>query len=225
MDSIGKRVKELRDAKNLTQQDLATAAGVSIAYVRNLEQKPRRTQAPSLTHLEKVAGALGTTLGKLTGETATDVPVVSSGGGGVQLPFIGYVQAGGGIDEAADADETVSVSDVFRGASGVYRVRGKSMLGAHIREGDELVVKLDRDPPSGELVIAWRKDKGATVKRFYRDRHERYMRSESTADGEDEGVYTLGDGDRIVGVVLGIQRRYATAPPPKTKPPAKKKGK
>jgi transcriptional regulator with XRE-family HTH domain len=53
---FGKRLKEVRLAKGLTQKELAAAAGLSTWHISNLE---RGINAPSFPVLETLASKLG----------------------------------------------------------------------------------------------------------------------------------------------------------------------
>jgi transcriptional regulator with XRE-family HTH domain len=64
-NTIGERIRELRNGW-LTQQDLATAAGVSVELVRKLEQGQRHTA--SVTNLQKIATALDVDIVELFGK-------------------------------------------------------------------------------------------------------------------------------------------------------------
>lgn len=57
---LGKRIKELREQQDLTQQALADKAGVSRIYVQKIEAGAR--ESPSWDVLERIAQALGATL-------------------------------------------------------------------------------------------------------------------------------------------------------------------
>lgn len=52
---FAKRLKELRQQKGMTQEDLAKATGLSVSFIRAIEQA---THAPSFDSLEKLAKAL-----------------------------------------------------------------------------------------------------------------------------------------------------------------------
>lgn len=66
-NTIGERIRELRNGW-LTQQDLATAAGVSVDLVRKLEQGQRHTA--SVASLHRIARALDRDLADLFGREA-----------------------------------------------------------------------------------------------------------------------------------------------------------
>lgn len=56
---FGKRLKEIRMAKQLTQEDLARLAGLSVWHISNLE---RGVNAPSFAVLEILAEKLDVTV-------------------------------------------------------------------------------------------------------------------------------------------------------------------
>lgn len=53
---LGRRLRDLRDAKGLTQKQLADRTGLSAIFIRKLEAGER---LPSLPVLEQIAAALG----------------------------------------------------------------------------------------------------------------------------------------------------------------------
>lgn len=62
--TISERLKELRDKRELTQPDLAAAAGISVWTLRNLEQGRRD---PTWAILQRLAKALKAPLGAFDG--------------------------------------------------------------------------------------------------------------------------------------------------------------
>lgn len=59
---VGLNVKRLREAQGISQEDLADRAGVHRTYVSGVERGVRN---PTITVLEKIAGALGEPLTEL----------------------------------------------------------------------------------------------------------------------------------------------------------------
>lgn len=55
-NKVGQRIKELRRKKDITQEQLAEKAGISVDFISLVE---RGRNAPSLESLEKIAKALG----------------------------------------------------------------------------------------------------------------------------------------------------------------------
>ena len=95
-----------------------------------------------------------------------------------EMPLLGRIAAGRGLEAVAAGDEAYSLAAELLGSrSGrpryLLRVVGQSMIGAHIADGDLLVVEEDEDPPDGTVVAALlRGGEEVTVKRLYRERGE-----------------------------------------------------
>ena len=94
------------------------------------------------------------------------------------LPFMGRIAAGRGLEAVAQSDEAYSLAAELLGSRTgrsryLLRVVGESMIGAHIADGDLLVVEQDEDPPDGTVVAALiGNGEEVTVKRLYRERGE-----------------------------------------------------
>jgi transcriptional regulator with XRE-family HTH domain len=52
---FAKRLKELREQKGMTQEELAKASGLSVSFIRSVEQG---VSAPSFESIEKIAQVL-----------------------------------------------------------------------------------------------------------------------------------------------------------------------
>lgn len=131
-----------------------------------------------------------------------------------EMPLMGRIAAGRGLEAVAQGDEAYSLAAELLGSrSGrpryLLRVVGQSMIGAHIDDGDLLVVEEDEDPPDGEVVVALlRNGEEVTVKRLYREGALLRLRPEN-GDHEDLVVAT-GDvtvQGRVVYVVHPPRRR------------------
>ena len=95
-----------------------------------------------------------------------------------EMPLLGRIAAGRGLEAVTVGDEAYSLAAELVGSrSGrrryLLRVVGQSMIGAHIADGDLLVVEEDEDPPDGTVVAALIGDgEEVTVKRLYRETGE-----------------------------------------------------
>ena len=65
------------------------------------------------------------------------------------LPIVGEVAAGGPIEAYQDASETMAVPDLLAPSGDAYvlRVRGDSMIEAHIADGDFVLIRPQTDRP------------------------------------------------------------------------------
>jgi len=123
------------------------------------------------------------------------------------LPLLGIVAAGTPL-EPIEVRETIDVPTEVVGASAnafVLRVRGDSMVGDGILDGDLVVVEPRREVPAGATVVALVRGE-ATVKRFYRERGGT-VRLEP-ANERVAPIVAPADEVEIRGVVRGLLRRY-----------------
>jgi repressor LexA len=128
--------------------------------------------------------------------------------GARELPLLGQVAAGQPI-EAVATPETIAVPDDLipkRGSSYVLKVRGDSMIGEHIQDGDYVIVHSRDRAAEGEMVIALVQGSSATVKRMYREPGG-WVRLVSA--NEAVPPLRVHENDILIqGVVVGVMRRY-----------------
>jgi repressor LexA len=88
----------------------------------------------------------------------------------VLLPVVGRVTAGEPILAEQNIEDTFVLPEEFTGTGECFllRVRGESMIGAGIHDGDYLVVRRQSHADNGDIVVA-RIGEDATVKRFFRE--------------------------------------------------------
>ena len=88
----------------------------------------------------------------------------------VDIPVVGRVAAGEPLLATQNIERTISLSsDMVRTEEPfALKVKGDSMIGAGILEGDYVIVKQQKDAQQGDIVVALIGDE-ATVKRFYKN--------------------------------------------------------
>jgi repressor LexA len=128
-----------------------------------------------------------------------------------EMPLLGRIAAGRGLEAVTVGDEAYSLAAELVGSrSGrrryLLRVVGQSMIGAHIADGDLLVVEEDEDPPDGAVVAALIGDgEEVTVKRLYREGDLLRLRPEN---GDHEDLVVPAEDVTIQGRVV-----YVVHPP------------
>ena len=124
--------------------------------------------------------------------------------GGFELPLAGIVAAGRPI-EAIENPDTIEVpaSMVGPGENFVLRVRGESMVGDGILDGDYVVVRKQASAESGQTVVALIAGE-ATVKRL--QRKERRIELHPANPAMTPIVVEDEESFRIEGVVVGVIR-------------------
>jgi repressor LexA len=120
------------------------------------------------------------------------------------LPVIGEIAAGGPIEAYQDASETLTVPDALssNGDAYVLKVRGDSMIDAHITDGDFVVIKPQQTARDGDIVVAQVEDNGVTLKQFFKEKNR--IRLQPANERYEPMFY---DDVRIQGKLVGVIRR------------------
>jgi repressor LexA len=121
-----------------------------------------------------------------------------------RLPLVGTIAAGSPI-EAIEEREFLDLEETFVSPHGnfVLRVRGDSMIGDNIADGDFVIVEKRETARDGETVVALINGEEATLKRFHRT--PQGIRLEA-ANPAYEPIITKDV--QIQGIVVGVLRRY-----------------
>ena len=125
----------------------------------------------------------------------------------ITLPVFDKIAAGFGVTEVSEVvdDFTLPASFVKNSQSFMLRVRGESMIDAHILDGDLIVVNPQQIADNGDIVVARMKsdiEDEATVKTFYKEGNRVRLQPENKFM---EPVYT--DKVEIIGKVSAVIRR------------------
>jgi repressor LexA len=121
-----------------------------------------------------------------------------------KLPLLGQIAAGGPLLAEQNVEDEIAVPETLHGDF-LLRVKGDSMIGAGILEGDLVVVQRAQDARNGEIVVALAGDDEtadeATVKRFFRENGRVRLQPENSAL---EPIFA--DYVQILGKVVGVFR-------------------
>ena len=121
------------------------------------------------------------------------------------LPLVGRVAAGAPLLAEERIEEYVPVPGIAGGEDGefVLEVKGDSMVGAGILEGDHVIVRRQDTAENGEIVVALVGEE-ATVKRFFRENDHVRLQPENDAL---EPILTRDV--QLLGRVVGLCRRVS----------------
>jgi len=131
------------------------------------------------------------------------------------VPILGRIAAGGPLlaVENREGELPVAASALPGGDDEVFalRVRGDSMIEAHICDGDLVLVRRQESAQPHDIVVAWLESETsegeATVKRFQRDGARIVLKPENRAmapiviDPADRRLQILG---KVIGVLRGF---------------------
>lgn len=223
LDFIHKRVQrdgvppsfdEMKDALDLRSKSgihrLITALEER-GFIRRLAHRARALE------IVKLPESLGGTAGGfepqvIEGERpdvappANAMPVAHSAA--TELPMMGRIAAGVPIEAIAHASHNVAVpGDMLSGKGNHYalEVKGDSMIGVGINDGDVVVIRETETADNGDIVVALVEDREATLKKFYRNGTAIALEAANPAY---ETRMLPEDKVRVQGKLVGLIRTY-----------------
>lgn len=140
--------------------------------------------------------------------TLEPVAAEAEGGGeALELPLLGVIAAGTPL-EAVENAETLRVPADFvgRGTHFALRVRGESMIGECIADGDFIIVRETQSAGHGEMAVVLVDGESATLKRCYREPGGLVRLQPSNP--AMEAMRFPADRVSVKGVVVGVLRKY-----------------
>ena len=181
-------VRDIGKAVGLTSSSTVHAHLANLEKLGLLRRDPSKPRAIEL--LDRVR------------DTAAEAVQGAFGIGRHGLPLVGSVAAGQPILAEENIEEYIEVPPAAGGEDGEYvlRVRGDSMIGAGILEGDFVVVRPQEVAANGEIVVALVGEE-ATVKRFFKEKDHVRLQPENPA------LEPIRSKDvRVLGSVVGLFR-------------------
>lgn len=120
------------------------------------------------------------------------------------VPLVGRVAAGAPILATENIEELLPMPQMMFDEPDLFmlEVKGESMIGAGIMDGDYLIVQCRDSAEDGDIIVALLEEE-ATVKRFYR----RADHIELRPDNDQMEPIRVSDV-QIVGLVRGVLRRF-----------------
>jgi repressor LexA len=121
------------------------------------------------------------------------------------IPILGRVAAGVPILAEENLEGSVHLPQEFlgRGSHFALRVKGDSMTGAGIMDGDLAVIRSQNSAENGDIVVAMTDDDAVTLKRFFKERTRIKLQSENPAYNP-----LFLQNVRLLGKLVSVIRRY-----------------
>lgn len=158
MNITAKRLRSLREAKKMSQNDVAKILGISrTAYV-----KYETGESRPIRKLNELSTLFNVSTDYILGNE--DKAIIKSGRG-VRIPVLGRVVAGipiEAVEEILDYEE-ITPELAATGEFFALQVRGDSML-PKLEEGDVVIVKKQADVETGDIAIVLVNGDEATIK-------------------------------------------------------------
>lgn len=135
---------------------------------------------------------------------ASELVPQSSAGDSHVLPILGEIAAGGPIEAYQDATQTMAIPELLAPSGDAYvlKVRGDSMIDAHIADGDFVLIRPQSTARNGDIVVAQVEENGVTLKTFFKEQGRVRLQP---ANANYPAQYY--DDVRIQGKLIGVIRR------------------
>lgn len=210
-EEIGNRIRQAREEQGLSQGDLAAKLGFSRTAINYYENGKRRI---AIDDLYILARALGKPLSFFLGDAA-EPPAPAEALREVleskvadflpvkRIPLLGTIRAGEPLFAEQNLEGEITVPKELT-ADFALRVKGDSMAGAGIVEGDIVVCKKACTASPGDIVVALVNTDEVTVKYLVEDQGQWLLRA--ATPGYPDVKLREGE-DRIQGVVVEIVRK------------------
>ena len=120
------------------------------------------------------------------------------------IPLLGEIVAGMPALAQENIYDYYSIpEDLINNGDFMLRVRGDSMIGIGIYEGDYVIVQSQTSAINGDIVVALVNNEEATLKRFYKEKDSIRLQPENPSM---DPIYSKDV--QILGVVRSLYRRF-----------------
>lgn len=196
------RLRNLRKARNLTQDKLAADLGIAKSTISMYENGNRE---PDFETLELIADYFNVNLGSLLSNFAKNNTT------SISVPVLGYVRAGipiEAVENILDYEE-ISAEMASQGEYFALSIKGNSME-PRITEGDVVIVRKQSTVENGELAVVLVNGNDATVKKFYMN--DNGVTLISTNPSYEPFYYSKEDVDslpvQVIGKVVELRAKF-----------------
>lgn len=159
MKEFARILKNLREDRGLSLEKLAEIVGVNKSTLSRYENNQRE---PDLDTAKKIADYFSVTLDYISGREDAIKPLRT-----VSLPLLGSIAAGLPTCSPENIIGYMEIpeQDVRGGEYFFLKVKGDSMEGSRIFDGDVVLVRKQETVESGEIAVVRTNNEDATVKR------------------------------------------------------------
>lgn len=170
---LGKRLKEVREQKGLTQNDVAQALGVQRPTYARWENESRE---PDIETLYKLANFFETSVSYLLGEIADPRTIreiaknIGNNVATIPIPILASIRAGDSIPKQERIEGWTAIPQE-QAADGQYfalKAKDDCMRSSRIRTGDIVIARRQPTVENGQIaVVLWPGIQEAQLRRVY----------------------------------------------------------
>lgn len=207
---IGENIKYLRTAKGCSQEELAKALGYK-SYT-TITKWESGVAEPTLKMANKIATYFNVSVNELCySKLETSKINKISKKHGVSIKVLGRVAAGIPIEAIEDIIDTEEITEELAKTGSFFglQIHGNSME-PRMCEGDVVIVRLQDDAESGDVVIAMVNGNDATCKRLrkYRDGIELISNNPSYEPMFFSNEEIISKPVKIIGKVVELRGKF-----------------
>lgn len=127
-------------------------------------------------------------------------------GSTIYVPLLGYIAAGKPLEAVEQKGVSIEIPKELYGQKSLFalKVKGDSMIDAHIMDGDTVIVESQISAENGDIVVALMEDYSATLKKFYKEKNGKFRLQPMN----DKYKPIITDKLFIQGKLVGIIRKY-----------------
>jgi repressor LexA len=178
--------------------ELTISRSTTFEHIAELRKKDLLSPSPATARSLKLTSKAQKLLNRLNNEISNPRSRPQA-----DIPLAGKVAAGVPI-EAIEDIESLSLNSCFGNSDDIFalEVKGDSMTGDGIVDGDFVICRKCSTADDGQLVVAIVNDENATLKRFYKENSTVRLQP---ANDNYKPIYS--DNCRIEAVVVGLVRK------------------
>lgn len=196
--NLGERIKERREQKGLTLEEVGEYVGVTKSTVRKWEtgdiENMKRDKIAKLAEVLSVSPLY--IMGIIDTYSMKDTI-------GNPIPLLGSIAAGSPILAEQNIEDYFNLDKKIR-ADFCLRIQGDSMINVNILDGDIVFIKKQEDLEDGQIGAVLVND-SATLKRFYRNNGSVILQAENP----EYKPLVISTGEvRILGKMVANLRQY-----------------
>lgn len=196
--NLGERIKERREQKGLTLEEVGEYVGVTKSTVRKWEtgdiENMKRDKIAKLAEVLSVSPLY--IMGMIDTYNMKDTI-------GNPIPLLGAIAAGSPILAEQNIEDYFNLDKKIK-ADFCLRIKGDSMINVNILDGDIVFIKKQEDLEDGQIGAVLVND-SATLKRFYRNNGSVILQAENP----EYKPLVISTGEvRILGKMVANLRQY-----------------
>ena len=207
---ISPSFEEMKNAVNLKSKSGIHRLISGLEERGFIKKLSHRARAIEILRYPSIKQEQRESLKKLSKNNVSEISVVQEYNGDsltLQVPLMGKIAAGSPLEAINDFSHNLDVPQHLLGKGNHYalEVKGESMTGAGIMNGDTILVKEQEYANNGEIVVALVSGQEATLKKFIKNGDQVRLKAENEAF-EDQ-IYQSSEV-QIQGKLVALLRAY-----------------